>query len=57
MPDPWFRLLAVPNGIAMIALGYSLWRIAGAEPTQQADVETVAPPMVIPTGTTAAGAA
>lgn len=25
MPDPWFRLLAVPNGIAMIALGYSLW--------------------------------
>ena len=26
MPDPWFRLLAVPNGIAMIALGYSLWR-------------------------------
>lgn len=25
MPDPWFRLLAVPNGIAMIALGSSLW--------------------------------
>ena len=31
MPDPWFRLLAFPNGIAMIALGYSLWRIAGAQ--------------------------
>jgi len=26
MPDPWFRLLAVPNGIAMIGLGYSLWK-------------------------------
>lgn len=34
LPDPWFRLLAVPNGIAMIALGYSLWRIAGAERTK-----------------------
>lgn len=31
MPDPWFRLLAFPNGVAMIALGYSLWRIVGAE--------------------------
>ena len=37
MPDPWFRLLAVPNGIAMIALGYSLWRIAGAEHTATTD--------------------
>jgi hypothetical protein len=27
LPDPWFRLLAFPNGIAMVALGYSLWRI------------------------------
>jgi hypothetical protein len=26
MPDTFFRLLAFPNGIAMIALGYSLWR-------------------------------
>ena len=34
LPDPWFRLLAVPNGIAMIALGYSLWRIVGAERTE-----------------------
>jgi hypothetical protein len=34
LPDPWFRLLAVPNGIAMIALGYALWRLtanAGAD--------------------------
>jgi hypothetical protein len=27
MPDAFYRLLAFPNGIAMIALGYSLWRI------------------------------
>jgi len=26
MPDAFYRLLAVPNGIAMIGLGYSLWR-------------------------------
>jgi hypothetical protein len=26
MPDAFYRLLALPNGIAMIALGYSLWR-------------------------------
>ncbi|TDO57455.1 hypothetical protein EV651_111181 [Kribbella sp. VKM Ac-2571] len=26
MPDSLYRLLAYPNGIAMIALGYSLWR-------------------------------
>jgi hypothetical protein len=27
MPDAFFRLLAFPNGIAMIGLGYSLWRV------------------------------
>lgn len=26
MPDAFYRLLAVPNAIAMIGLGYSLWR-------------------------------
>ena len=26
MPDALYRLLAYPNGIAMIVLGYSLWR-------------------------------
>lgn len=26
MPDAFYRLLALPNGIAMICLGYSLWR-------------------------------
>jgi hypothetical protein len=28
LPDPFYRLLAFPNGIAMIGLGYSLWRVA-----------------------------
>jgi hypothetical protein len=27
MPDAFYRLLAFPNGIAMIALGYSLWTL------------------------------
>lgn len=26
MPDAFYRLLALPNGIAMIGLGHSLWR-------------------------------
>jgi hypothetical protein len=29
MPDAFYRFLAFPNGIAMIALGISLWRTAG----------------------------
>ena len=28
LPDAFYRLLAFPNGIAMIGLGYSLWRRA-----------------------------
>ena len=28
LPDAFYRLLAFPNGIAMIGLGYSLWRDA-----------------------------
>jgi hypothetical protein len=28
MPDAFYRFLAFPNGIAMIALGFSLWRSA-----------------------------
>ena len=28
MPDAFYRFLAFPNGIAMIALGYSLWQVA-----------------------------
>lgn len=26
MPDAFYRLIALPNGIALIALGFSLWR-------------------------------
>jgi hypothetical protein len=33
MPDAFYRLLAFPNGIAMIGLGYSLWRVARTETT------------------------
>ena len=29
MPDAFYRLLAVPNAIAMVGLGFSLWRTAG----------------------------
>jgi hypothetical protein len=31
MPDAFYRFLAFPNGLAMIALGYSLWRVARAD--------------------------
>lgn len=42
LPDPYFRLLAFPNGIAMIALGYSLWRATrpSAQPTTGTAVDT-----------------
>ena len=39
MPDSIYRLLAFPNGIAMVALGYSLWKVARAAETQQEAVE------------------
>jgi hypothetical protein len=32
MPDAFYRFLAWPNGIAMVALGYSLWRSTRASP-------------------------
>jgi hypothetical protein len=49
LPDPWFRLLAVPNGIAMIALGYSLWRITGDESTDSTEItETATRPFAVP---------
>lgn len=34
MPDAFYRLLAFPNGIAMIGLGYSLWRTARTTATR-----------------------
>jgi hypothetical protein len=33
MPDAFYRFLAVPNAIAMIGLGYSLWRTARTDTT------------------------
>ena len=33
MPDAFYRFLAFPNGIAMIGLGYSLWRSTRTETT------------------------
>lgn len=35
MPDAFYRLLAFPNGIAMIGLGYSLWRTTRTSSTIQ----------------------
>jgi hypothetical protein len=40
MPDAFYRFLAFPNGIAMIALGYSLWKTARVDAeTEQEAVE------------------
>jgi hypothetical protein len=39
MPDAFYRFLAFPNGIAMIALGWSLWSTTrGDRITTPADV-------------------
>lgn len=38
MPDAFYRLLAFPDGIAMIGLGYSLWRHARTPTTQPTTV-------------------
>jgi hypothetical protein len=35
MPDAFYRLLALPNGVAMIGLGYSLWRTTRTSPAVQ----------------------
>jgi hypothetical protein len=35
MPDAFYRLLAFPNGIAMVALGYSMWRTARTDTATQ----------------------
>jgi hypothetical protein len=35
LPDAFYRLLAFPNGIAMIGLGYSLWLTARTATTMQ----------------------
>jgi hypothetical protein len=58
LPDPWFRLLAFPNGIAMIALGYALWHNTRIQTTQTTETtetaetaetaEIATPPAAVP---------
>jgi hypothetical protein len=50
LPDPYFRLLAFPNGIAMVALGYSLCRSTATETTATL-VPVIPGPQVAPAGT------
>jgi hypothetical protein len=50
MPDAFYRFLAFPNGIAMVALGYSLWR------TARTDTTTLPTPVDGPRVVTTAGA-
>jgi hypothetical protein len=38
MPDAFYRFLAFPNGIAMVALGYSLWLTARTDTTTEPTV-------------------
>ncbi len=40
LPDAFYRLLAFPNGIAMIGLGYSLWRDQRAPPHRPSPVRS-----------------
>jgi hypothetical protein len=42
MPDAFYRLLAYPNGIAMIVLGYSLWATARRVRRDATPVQTAA---------------
>lgn len=51
MPDAFYRLLAFPNGIAMVALGISLWRSVRDDAVATADASAVTA-----AATTAAGA-
>ena len=48
LPDPYFRLLAFPNGIAMVALGYSLWLTTRTDTTTQST--TLDTPLLTATG-------
>ena len=43
MPDAFYRLLALPNGIAMIGLGYSLWSTARTTHDTQAATRSSRP--------------
>jgi hypothetical protein len=51
MPDAFYRLLAFPNGIALIGLGYSLWATTRTVTAHGAFVPTtVSNPAVAPAG-------
>ncbi len=50
MPDAFYRLLAFPNGIAMIGLGYSLWRSAATAPASDSSQPTLGSPQPVPVG-------
>jgi hypothetical protein len=39
MPDALYRLIAFPNGIALVGLGYSLWRTSRQDDDQPVAVE------------------
>jgi preprotein translocase subunit SecY len=39
LPDAFYRFLAFPNGIAMAALGYSLWRTVRIDTTLPTPVD------------------
>ena len=41
MPDAFYRLLAFPNGIALIGLGYSLWSTTRTAPSDTATGTTI----------------
>jgi hypothetical protein len=43
MPDAFYRLLAFPNGVAMVALGWSLWRAARENPATLPAAARLAP--------------
>ncbi len=50
MPDAFYRLLALPNGIAMIGLGYSLWRTTGTSTPLLPSEVTIPAPRQSPSG-------
>jgi len=41
MPDAFYRVIAFPNAIAMIGLGWSLWRVTGASSASDAAAVTI----------------
>ena len=50
LPDAFYRFLAFPNGIAMVALGYSLWRSTRAQTSPSSSVPAERPRTVTPAG-------